>query len=34
MFLGSEMDMLDFFMAINKAVENKVLKEFDFRYLN
>ena len=34
MFLWSEMDILDFFMGMNKAVEQWVLKELDLKYLN
>lgn len=34
MFLWSEYDMLDFYMAINKAVDNQVLKEYKLMYLN
>ena len=34
MFLWSEYDLLDFYMAINKAVDNQVLKEYKLLYLN
>lgn len=33
-FFGSEYDLLDFYNTINHAADNKVVKEFDFRYLN
>lgn len=34
LFFGSEYDLLDFYNAINRAAENRVIKEYDFRYLN
>jgi len=34
MFMSWEMQILDFFIAINNAVKTGAIKEYDFRYLN